>query len=105
MTPLAAAGDLVEATRHIAETVAAPAADAVDREARFPHEAIAALREERMLGAFVPRALGGSGATIGQLAACCEVLGRSCASTAMIFAMHQIEVACLARHAHSSAFF
>ena len=36
---------------------------------------------------------------------CCEVLGRSCASTAMIFAMHQIEVACLVRHAHSSAFF
>jgi acyl-CoA dehydrogenase len=105
MTPLAIAGDLIEATRHIAETVAAPAADAVDREARFPHEAIAALREERMLGALVPRALGGSGATIGELAACCEVLGRSCASTAMIFAMHQIEVACLVRHAHSSAFF
>lgn len=105
MTPTAVAGDLVEATRHIAEGVAAPAADAVDREARFPHEAVAALREERMFGAFVPRALGGTGATIGELAACCEVLGRSCASTAMIFAMHQIEVACLVRHAHSSEFF
>src|SRR5262249_52085066 len=74
-------------------------------EARFPHEAIAALREERMLGAFVPRQLGGRGATIGELAACCEVLGRSCASTAMIFAMHQIEVACLVRHACASEFF
>ena len=62
-------------------------------------EAMAALREERMLGAFVPRELGGLGATIGEVAASCEALGRSCASTAMIYAMHQIEVACLVRHA------
>ena len=103
--PLAIAGDLVETARRIAEAVVAPAADAVDRDARFPHEAMAALREERMLGAFVPRELGGRGATIGELAACCEALGRSCASTAMIYAMHQIEVACIVRHALSSTFF
>jgi acyl-CoA dehydrogenase len=103
VTPLAIARGPVEAARQIAEAVAGPAADAVDREARFPHEAIAALREERMLGAFVPRALGGLGATIGDLAACCERLGRACASTAMIYAMHQIEVACLVRHGLSSS--
>jgi acyl-CoA dehydrogenase len=103
--PLAIAGDLVDTARRIAEAVVAPAADDVDRAARFPHEAIAALREERMLGAFVPRYLGGRGATIGELAACCEALGRSCASTAMIYAMHQIEVACLVRHALSSPYF
>jgi acyl-CoA dehydrogenase len=95
MTPTAVAGDLVDAARRVAETIAAPAAESVDRDARFPHEAIAALREERMLGAFVPRDLGGRGVTIGELAASCEVLGRACASTAMIYAMHQIEVACL----------
>jgi acyl-CoA dehydrogenase len=105
VTPATVAADLVEAARRIAEGVAAPAADAVDREARFPHEAIAALREARMLSAFVPRELGGRGATIGELAATCEVLGRSCASTAMIYAMHQIEVACLVRHGLSSPFF
>ena len=105
MTPPTIAGDLVETARRIAEAVAAPAADAVDRSARFPHEAFAALREEGMLGAFVPRHLGGRGATIGELAACCEALGRSCASTAMIYAMHQIEVVCLVRHALSSPLF
>jgi acyl-CoA dehydrogenase len=105
VTSVAAVGDLVEAARRIGEAVAAPAADAVDRDARFPHEAIAAMREERMLGAFVPRELGGRGATIGELAASCEILGRSCASTAMIYAMHQIEVVCLVRHGLSSAFF
>jgi acyl-CoA dehydrogenase len=105
VTPLAVAGGLVESAQRVGEAVAMPAADAVDRDARFPHEAVAALREERMLGAFVPREFGGLGATIGDLAAACEVLGRSCASTAMIFAMHQIEVLCLVRHGLSSPFF
>jgi acyl-CoA dehydrogenase len=105
VTRLAVAGDLVETARRIAESAVAPAADAVDRDASFPHEAMAALREERMLSAFVPRQLGGRGATIRELAAVCEELGRSCASTAMIYAMHQIEVACLVRHGLSSPFF
>ena len=65
MTSTAISEDLVQAARRIAATVAGPAADAVDRDARFPHEAIAAMREARMLGAAVPRELGGRGATIG----------------------------------------
>jgi acyl-CoA dehydrogenase len=105
VTPMALARGLVEAARRVGESVAGPAADAVDRDARFPHEAIAALREERMLGAFVPRELGGLGATIRELAESCEALGRSCASTAMIYAMHQIEVVCLVRHGLSAPFF
>ena len=105
MSSVAAARSLSETARHIGEAVAGPAADAVDRDARFPREAMAALREERMLGALVPRALGGLGATIGDVAASCEALGRSCASTAMIYAMHQIEVACLVRHGFDSPYF
>jgi len=97
--------DLVGAARRVAAAVAVPAAIAVDRDARFPHEAIAAMREARMLGAAVPRELGGRGATIGELAQTCEVLGRACASTAMVYAMHQIEVVCLVRHALASSFF
>jgi acyl-CoA dehydrogenase len=103
--PVTIAGSLVEMARQIATSVAAPHADAVDRDARFPHEAIAALRRERMLGAAVPRDLGGMGATIGELAAVCETLGRACASTAMVFAMHQINVACLVRHRAGAAYF
>jgi acyl-CoA dehydrogenase len=105
MTPTAVARGTIETARSIGESIAARAADSVDRDARFPHEAIAALREEKMLGAMVPRALGGAGATIGEIAGSCEALGRSCASTAMIYAMHQIEVACLVRHAASSPYF
>jgi len=105
MSVVAAAGSLVETARRIGEAVVAPVADEVDRIARFPHEAVAALREERMLGALVPRALGGLGATINEVAGCCEALSRSCASTAMIYAMHQIEVACLVRHGLASPYF
>jgi acyl-CoA dehydrogenase len=105
MSPLQVADDLIEAAHQIGREVAAPAADAVDREARFPREAVTALREERMLSALVPEALGGGGATIAEVAAVCEVLGRSCASTAMIYAMHQIEVACLVRHGLHAPFF
>ena len=105
MASVIVAGDVTDTARRVGQSVAAAAADAVDRDARFPHEAIAALREERMLSAYVPRELGGRGATIAELASCCETLGRSCASTAMIYAMHQIEVVCLVRHGATSPFF
>jgi acyl-CoA dehydrogenase len=103
--PAAVGRDTSEIAQRIAADVAAPAADAVDRDARFPREAIDALREAGMLAALVPAGLGGRGATIREIADACEILGRACASTAMIFAMHQIEVACLVRHAAASEFF
>lgn len=105
MTRRRVESDWLSAARRIGAEVAGPVADAVDRDARFPHEAIAALREERMLGAFVPEELGGGGATLAAISAICETLGRFCASTAMIYAMHQIEVACLVRHGPTSPFF
>jgi acyl-CoA dehydrogenase len=85
----------------IASLVAAPFADEVDRDARFPYEAIEALRAERMLSVLVPVELGGAGATISQVAAVVEELGRHCASTAMVYAMHQIQVASIVRHSRS----
>ncbi len=83
----------------------APHADAVDRAARFPAEAFEALRAERLLGAYVPAELGGLGLDVAQVAALCEALGHYCASTAMIFAMHQIQVACIVHHALDAPFF
>jgi len=88
------------------ETVAATAAshaDVVDRDARFPHEAIDAARSQRLLGIMVPNHLGGEGATIGDVVDVCYRLGRACASTAMIYAMHQTKVALVVRHGRGSA--
>jgi acyl-CoA dehydrogenase len=78
--------------------VAAKEAADVDREARFPKAAIDAARAERLLGAQIPTAFGGGGALIFDITDMCYTLGRACSSTAMIFAMHQTKVACLARH-------
>ncbi len=83
---------------------AAAAADKVDQEARFPAEAYAAAKAQRLLGIQVPIELGGEGASVSDVADVCYLLGRSCASTAMIFAMHQIMVTILVRHASKSAY-
>jgi acyl-CoA dehydrogenase len=96
--------ELVALAHRIGGEVSAPASDAVDREARFPRESFAALRQEKLLSAFVPRELGGMGCSITDLSAVCEALGQYCASTAMVFAMHQIQVACLVRHGRSEFF-
>jgi acyl-CoA dehydrogenase len=91
--------------KEIAETVAAPAADAVDRDARFPHEALAALREQAALSAYVAPSHGGEGVGFRELASACFELSRGCSATGMVFAMHQIQVACITRHAAGTAFF
>jgi acyl-CoA dehydrogenase len=95
---------VADATR-VADDVAASLAADVDREARFPHEALAALREARALSAAVPAEFGGAGASLQALAQSCFVLGRRCAATGMIFAMHQIQVLTIARHLGDAPWF
>lgn len=83
--------------------VAARHAASVDGEGRFPAEAFDAVRAERLLGIMVPASLGGEAARIGAVADVCYRLGRACASTGMIYAMHQIKAACLIRHGDGNA--
>jgi acyl-CoA dehydrogenase len=85
-----------------AAAVAAQYAGAVDQEARFPHEAMAELRRQGLLGIFVPPELGGEGASLGALADICYALGQACASTGLIYAMHQVKMGCLVRHRKGS---
>ena len=96
------ADSLAERARRAA-AVAAQHAEAVDREGRFPSEAIAAARAEGLLGAMAPGALGGEAASLSDVADVCFTLGRACASSAMIYAMHQVKVACVIRHSAGSA--
>jgi acyl-CoA dehydrogenase len=93
---------LVQIARKIGVDIAGPNADAVDRDSRFPIEAITALKEAGLLSAYVPTALGGAGASMTELCQICEVLGQHCTATAMVFAMHQIQVVTLVRHAMDS---
>jgi acyl-CoA dehydrogenase len=91
--------------RQIAEEIAGPNADDVDRLARFPVEAMDALRETRALSAFVPEELGGAGVSFRALATACFELGRRCGATAMVFAMHQIQVVTIVRHLDNGPWF
>jgi len=86
------------------ETVA-PAAHDVDAEARFPHEAFTALKKAKLLSAYVTPEYGGMGLSMTQICRICEVLGQYDASTAMVYAMHQIQVACILHHGQSSEHF
>lgn len=92
------AGDLRLRTEAVAK-IAENSADAVDRDARFPAEAFAAARAQRLLAILVPAEFGGEGAGLADVVDQCYMLGRACSSTGMIFAMHQIMVAILVRHA------
>lgn len=90
---------LVTRVREIGERVASRFADEVDREGRFPTETVEELRRSGTLGALVPTWLGGPGETISQAGEAVTALAAHCASSALILAMHQIQVACLVRHA------
>lgn len=82
---------------------AAEHADAVDRDARLPDEALSAAKQQGLLSLLVPVEFGGDGATLTQAAEMCFQLGTACSATAMIVAMHQCCVACLVRHGRESA--
>jgi acyl-CoA dehydrogenase len=85
-----------------AAAVAAQYCDQVDRDGRFPHETLRALKDARLLGAMIPKDLGGEGASLADIAEVCACLGQSCASSAMMFAMHQIKVSSLISHGQTS---
>jgi acyl-CoA dehydrogenase len=91
--------------RAIAEGIAATHADSVDRDARFPEETMSALREKQALSAFVPSELGGAGVSFEAVADACFELGRRCGASAMVFAMHQIQVATIVRHLDDAPWF
>jgi acyl-CoA dehydrogenase len=96
---------LLDEIHDLGRGVIAPQAESVDREAHFPTEAFQALKDARLLSCYVPREFGGMGLSISQLSKICKALATYCGSTAMIFAMHQIQVACIVHHALSSEYF
>ena len=77
------------------------AAEAVDTDGRFPAESIAEMRRAGLLGALVPQDLGGAGLPMEVVAAQCQAIAGVCSSSAMVLAMHHIQVACLVRHAQT----
>jgi acyl-CoA dehydrogenase len=78
------------------------AAESVDADHRFPTETFAAARESRLLGVYFPTWAGGEEYSLLEVAKICERLAQACASSALIFAMHNIQVACLRFYGRST---
>ena len=78
---------------------AAAAADDVDRQARFPIEAISAIKQAKLLSCGLPPELGGRGYRVSELAAIARALGAACSAAGMVFAMHQTQALALAKYA------
>ena len=91
------ADDVVAAARAAAGVAAEHAAE-TDRAAVFPADALRAVTDAGLLAAVVPSAAGGLGSDMSTLAAIATELARGCGSTAMIWAMHQLQLACVIRH-------
>lgn len=90
---------VLDRASEVAHEVAAPAAEAVDADARWPEASLRALQEAGLGGLVVPERDGGLGHGLAALAQVCEILGAACASTAMCFGMHGVGSAVIAAKA------
>ncbi len=77
-----------DAVRELAQAVALPLAAEVDRDHRFPEEAITAAAEAGLLGVLIPREYGGAGLDALAFTLCIDELARACASTSVIVDVH-----------------
>lgn len=103
VAPSEAAGRWEHAAWQIGIDVAGPAAEDVDRQARFPIETVEALKAAGFLSALLPEDIGGGGASLLDLMGAVRALAAHCASSALVLAMHTIEVFSLERHGTTPA--
>src|SRR6266496_5427072 len=75
---------LREAVREVAQSTVLAHAAEVDREHRFPREAVAAATANGLMGVLIPAEYGGAGRDHLAFTICVEELARACASTAVI---------------------
>ncbi len=94
-----------DALAAIADAAPVLAEEAVlaDRNATVPQRSIELLAEAGLWSAAVPVRYGGQGFGVEAMAVLAARLATSCSATAMIWAMHQLQVACLARCAEQAA--
>jgi len=103
LAPANASGEIERAAWTVGVETAGPAADDVDLHARFPHESLAALRDSKLLSAMIPIEFGGQGASLASMSAAVRALATHCASSALVLAMHTLEIGDLVRHGTTPA--
>ena len=77
-----------DAVRELAQSVALPLAAEVDRDHRFPEEAVSAAAAAGLLGILIPREYGGAGLDALAFTLCIDELAQACASTSVIIDVH-----------------
>ena len=93
---------LAERVAYVAD-IAGRYAGEVDAAARFPAEAVDAMRSTGLLGASLPTSLGGEGLSLSELGSIAAKIGAACSSAGMVFAMHHSQVMSVSRHLGGSA--
>jgi alkylation response protein AidB-like acyl-CoA dehydrogenase len=86
-------GTILEATREVASRAIARRAAAIDRDRAYPFDNLKALGAAGALGLVVAEEQGGAGGGLAELAEACEAVGAACASTGMVFLMHEVTAA------------
>ncbi len=99
--PSQATGAVEALAWKIGVDVAGPAAEEVDRESRFPREAVEAYKQNKLLSALIPEQLGGGGASLAEVAGAVRAVSFHCVASALVLAMHSIEISNLVRHGAS----
>lgn len=77
-----------DSVRELAQAVALPLAAEVDRDHRFPEEAVRAAAAAGLLGVLIPREYGGAGLDALAFTLCIDELAQACASTSVIVDVH-----------------
>src|ERR1019366_5772673 len=94
---------IVEKARQVASETIGPHAAEVDRDSRFPQEAIQGLGEAGLMGLTVPTEFGGLGQGVRTAAAVLDEIAQRDASAGMIYLMHLCGIACYAAWAQTAA--
>src|SRR5437868_477531 len=74
--------------RELAQGVAEPLAAEVDRDHRFPEEAVGAASSAGLMGVLIPQQYGGAGLDALAFTLCIEELAQACGSTSVIIDVH-----------------
>jgi butyryl-CoA dehydrogenase len=74
--------------RDFAQKEVRPIAEAIDREARFPHDTVRRMGERGLMGIAIPESYGGSGSDTVAYAVALEEVARACASHAVVMSVN-----------------
>jgi len=88
---------MLDQASHIAPLLAANASN-VDVDNLFPVENLNILKEAGLMSAIIPKEFGGNGIGLKETIEIAKIIGGSCLSTGMIWAMHCQQLACVVNH-------